>query len=102
MNLNELFFYKTIPCNKKNKEHDFETCYYSHKTYNDYRRLQIGLTIVNNLDMYQDYEIIPTNILHYYIEEIGFENNSLNTLIFNKEPCKNIYEHKFHIMNYKT
>jgi hypothetical protein len=104
MNINELFFYKTIPCNKK-KEHDFEQCYYNHYYFKspiqDTRRLIIGFKIMNRIDSYQDDEIIFKNEFQYYTNDIGFESDALNSEIFEEIPCKNTYEYKFHILNYK-
>jgi hypothetical protein len=105
MNINELFLFKTVPCNKK-KEHDFEKCY-KHHLFNrpnlqDNRRPLMGLTIMNRIDYFQDDEIITRSQLHFYTSEMGFENDLVNNEIFNLPPSKNTLEHKYHILNYKT
>jgi hypothetical protein len=106
MNLNELFFFKTIPCNKK-KDHDYDNCYNhhyfrKHSSIHDSRRPQIGFTIMNRIDYYQENEIISKTSLHIYLNEMGFENDELNKQIFQICPCKNQMEYRYHILNYKA
>jgi hypothetical protein len=105
MNINELFLFKTIPCNKK-KEHDFENCYKHHYFFRpdllDNRRPLMALTIMNRIDYFKDEEIITKSQLHFYTDEVGFENDIINAEIFEMPPCKNTLEYRYHILNYKT
>lgn len=103
MNINELYFFKTILCVKKEK-HDFDICYFCHPVNTDLRRLLIDFReffkIASNLED-DETEIINKAHLKYYTNMIGFENDVLNKIIYAHIPCKNAYEHKYHILNYK-
>lgn len=120
MNFNEFFFFKTIPCSRNNEKHDMDVCYFCHKDNNDMRRLLLDFHDVGGFlpNLLHD-EYLETDLdvkidkrtlkLKYYNNEIGFESDVLNSIIFNGAdiskklafPCKNFYEHKYHILNYK-
>src|SRR4051812_13647862 len=103
MNLSEFFFFKTQECEKRNK-HDFENCYNFHPNQNDFRRVPIDFSrfLLSGKLYDQSDELISKNILLYYSNEIGFENENMNKKIFSNFPCKNATEHKFHVLNYKN
>lgn len=102
MNLNELFLFKTMPCNKKEK-HDLDICYFFHQGNNDTRRPIVDLTqfLLKFKENNETDEIINKALIKFYSEEIGYENELLNNMLFKCPPCKTTLEHKYHINNYK-
>jgi hypothetical protein len=106
MNLNELYFFKTIQCMKKER-HDFDTCYFAHHANKDLRRINIDFSgFIKKPEIFNSSELnrpLEKTLLKYYRNEVGFENEILNDLMFpGVSPCKNLYEIKYHIKNYKT
>src|SRR5689334_4750824 len=111
MNLNELFYFKTILCPKK-ENHDYDLCYFYHANLNDIRRIVIDFSLYFNTPDSSDLDPtsltnndninIDKNLLKFYTNEIGFQDEILNQMLFKNSPCRNSYEHKYHILNYKT
>jgi hypothetical protein len=103
MNLNEFFHYKSLICIRKEK-HDLDTCYFFHNTNSDFRRHIIDFSYLQ-LREREGNDItcltIDKKCFPFYSAKIGFEDELMNTLLFDTPVCKNSFEHKFHIVNYK-
>ena len=109
MNINELFFFKTIQCGKK-EAHDVSKCYFYHNDTFDKRRHLLDIAEV--LAKYKNTngeESVDIKDLKVYTNHIGFELGCINKSKMldgihrhSISPCFNLYEHKFHILNYKT
>jgi len=97
MNLNEYFFFKTIKCSNT-ESHDMNTCYFYHDSNEDQRRKQIDIYYLNN----STESFIPIEKLNIYSNNIGFEDDFLNKELLTLNACNNSFEHKYHILNYKT
>jgi len=90
MNINEYFYFKTIKCTIS-EDHDMNTCYFYHDTNFDKRRKLVEL---DNLHETMD--------IYIYSNNIGFDDEFLNKELLTLQPCLNSFEHKYHILNYKT
>jgi hypothetical protein len=102
MNFNELLFFKTLPCNNLT-DHNIDTCYNYHLHKNDSRRIMFDfMGIINSLEALSDNEIIEKRFINFYNNDIGFEEEDINKVIFKFPPCKNYTEHKYHIINYRS
>lgn len=106
MNFNELYFFKTIQCMKRDR-HDFDTCYFAHHSNKDLRRINIDFSgFIKKPEIFNNSELnrpLEKNLLKFYRNDVGFENEILNDLMFpGISPCKNMFENRYHITNYKS
>ena len=101
MNIREYFFYKTIPCNITDY-HNFSSCYYYH-TSDDKRRIIYDFSLDLTLIFTNVYKsILKTTKLPFYINKLSFNDDFLNSLLFQTDYCKNQIEYNFHIINFKA
>lgn len=105
MNLNEWYFYKTIPCSLK-EIHDEEVCYFHHQHIDDKRRVNVDFyRFFKKYDKRLNYENeqIDKYSIKFYTNDIGFDNDELEELIYGIHhiPCKSQLEMKYHILNFK-
>ena len=103
MNINELFYFKTVQCGKK-EVHNYDVCYFYHYKQNDKRRMLIDVGMFVKLSREENEEEIYCSDLKMYGNHIGSDAQKCKN--FNDKchlsPCINEIEHRYHILNFNT
>lgn len=109
MNVSELYFFKTLPCNHR-KEHQSSSCYYYHNKEDQRRKILLFedyISLYTNENLPKDNLLgfnTSENKLGYYKEIMSLDSDDIKIdkkILGGITPCANKIEYAYHLHNYK-